>query len=426
MARTMQHSVSDTRDSKDATFIITAHPDEFRSKEILRTVRSVVMHDYLRKAARDPGTKDRRAIKKALLQRCSRTGNSTVAANESWENMDRNIERPLQYNQMVDSSDWLNVISPAIGPSFAQNEMAALATSLQELTLSEDAKSCNTRIAPFINRMRRKRLTVRMPFMMQQSYGRDEVCESGENNINMPLLKIISGAYFASRACNQQWIPLVLQTPEAYLSCLCIVAPYADVFMAGKDADRITLSQFKQTLAITSVVSRMIKDRLNKPEHLGDDQTILAVMQLLNSQMAAPFGDTIQAHQDALGNLIRLRGGLSCLGGDGTIARMAVMVDYEISVVRNELVKPVYAAWMRSYLRNILPKACNTKGNPLLRIGLDNKNEYGIKDRSHEIVALLQAVHRLTDAANMVENEARKTDETRDVAAASLELREAI
>lgn len=129
--------------------------------------------------------------------------------------------------------------------------------------------------------------------------------------------------YFATPAMIRKWAPLIVQAPEAFLSTLCIASPYVDMMTSSNQ--NLPASDSAQTLAVRHEVIRRIQESLTDPNRRIDDLTIITVLQLLTGYVISANTQTLHVHEFGLLNMIKERGGLEQLGGDGHIASSVVV-----------------------------------------------------------------------------------------------------
>lgn len=124
----------------------------------------------------------------------------------------------------------------------------------------------------------------------------------------------------------------------------------------------------RQTLEVLDVVPRMINDRIKAPDKSHDDHTAIAIAQLLSCQLATPHHSHLDAHRQALKDIVGHRGGLHRLGGDGVVARFLTITELEAAIFTDISADHIYYAWANLYYpASEIPK--DLPESPLLKIG---------------------------------------------------------
>ncbi|TKX22537.1 hypothetical protein C1H76_5320 [Elsinoe australis] len=340
----------------DFAFVVATHPAHFKNKENERIIRSKVMHDYLHRASKDSGSTDRRItrrrpfVDRRFVKNPRIKGLTSSIAITPDSPTEEDVCSEMELSKVAKGptglpEDHMTVFDPIITPSIAQTDLATIATSMQRLAIADDITACASHVRPLIAKMHYTGLAGKMPFLMTLPLAFFGDCES--NGVNLVFLKIISAAYFGCHGCSEKWIPLVIHSHEAFLSCLCIIAPFADLSVMGsKQSTKIRAPEWRQTLAIMSVVPRVISNRISNAPGICDDQIIVSIAQLLYSQLASPSDQCIESHQRALDQLVRTRGGLPALGGNGVIAEVLVITEFEVAILKNKTTNKRCRDWM--------------------------------------------------------------------------------
>ncbi|KAF4555317.1 Hypothetical protein D9617_2g052730 [Elsinoe fawcettii] len=386
------------RKKLDLTFIVATRPEDFKDERTQWTVRHKAMLGYLDNASNDPESTDIRVVRKRkhLSDRFADRHirhyrpRDPVRSIPSFGQAQAAPENPQKAVR-------LDVRNPILTASVAQDDLAALAVSMQSLSIGGDTAACESHADAFFSRMEHAGLAPKLPFMttLPEMPNRNTAARC----VNLTLLKVMSGAYFGSEPCSQDWIPLILDTPEAFLSCLCMIAPFADLFTAGKSTTtRIEASDWQQTLAITSIVPQILNDRICDPMKAHDDRSIVSIMQLLYGQLASPFSTCIAPHSRALKHLITLRGGLDHLGGHGVMAQNMVLTEYEIAILTDRTVDLMYSEWMDTKGRSGRPITQPAPESPLFSLGTGMHDLAKEELCSTDTLMLIQSTHDLTEA----------------------------
>jgi len=115
----------------------------------------------------------------------------------------------------------------------------------------------------------------------------------------------------------------VYEDPAAFLSTLCISAPYVDTMQPDTSPNR--QGDSASTLAVRQEVMGLINRNLRQTARKADDLTIVAVVQLLTGEMMSLTCESLAVHEHGLTAMIMERGGLEQLGGNGRVASTCTM-----------------------------------------------------------------------------------------------------
>lgn len=184
----------------DFAFVVATHPAHFKKKENERIVRSKVMHDYLHRASKDPGSTDRRITRRRpfvdrRFVKNPRLKDFTTSIAINLDSLtDQDMCSDVELSKVAkDSTDLpgnhLTVLNPIITPSIAQNDLATMATSMQRLSITDDVTACASHVRPLMAKMHYTGLAAKMPFLMALPLAFFGDCES--KGVNLVFLKII-------------------------------------------------------------------------------------------------------------------------------------------------------------------------------------------------------------------------------------------
>lgn len=131
---------------------------------------------------------------------------------------------------------------------------------------------------------------------------------------------------FGSKSISVHWIPTILRARHAFLSTLCISSAHDDIMARAQLPPH---SQNGPTLQkrfkVRTGVIQMINDSLSDPEMRIADETIIAILHVLNSEIMGCNDQAMRVHQDGLHAMVRERGGLDKLGAGGQLAAILTM-----------------------------------------------------------------------------------------------------
>ena len=120
---------------------------------------------------------------------------------------------------------------------------------------------------------------------------------------------------FSSKNTLKQWLPLMLSDPHILLSSTVMATCWLDMH-AG------ICGESKRTVLLKQESIGYINERLRDSRAM-DDSTLAIIVQILAGEMWSSNEKTIRIHQEGIARLINYRGGLSQLGGYGTVASVA-------------------------------------------------------------------------------------------------------
>ncbi|PSK43704.1 hypothetical protein B9Z65_7218 [Elsinoe australis] len=300
--------------SSEYPFVVVTHPGQLKDERTRRVIRRTVMHDYMRKESQKASSTDPRIVRRRLRTsthvrdepdeaQCTEelsppelSGSSSTASRSSSDSSRPAMGHSLGHNETV--------INPLIMPEPIQDELASLVNGIRHFSISSDAVASKTYLDPLWERIRPEKHDHFISALVYQHEDITRLINRDHNAVspvNLDLLKAVCGAYYSSTACNRQWTHLLLESPEAYLSALCLVAPFTDLMIMGEVWNGDDPSKYlRQTLEVLNVVPRMINDRIKAPDKSHDDHTAIAIAQLLSCQLATPHHSHLSAHRKAL------------------------------------------------------------------------------------------------------------------------------
>ncbi|KAK4993930.1 hypothetical protein LTR50_000144 [Elasticomyces elasticus] len=143
--------------------------------------------------------------------------------------------------------------------------------------------------------------------------------------LDMARLKYECTAYFGTLAMGRTWVPALLSAPHPFLSTLCIGSVHQDAMMLSHSPLSGAVDSIR-TRRVRSEVINLILRKINLGSAATDDQTIIAVMCLICSDVMCHNEGSLTVHEQGLQKMVRLRGGLKKLGVNGVLA--AVLTAY--------------------------------------------------------------------------------------------------
>ncbi|GAB7325254.1 hypothetical protein MBLNU13_g09318t1 [Cladosporium sp. NU13] len=321
--RTASHSTQPpTLQKQDSfRFLVTTNPTQFKNKVVMRENRKHVMNDFLRKERRKtPGTRDIRAEGPAEVVKRRRT---------------ESIGRKARKSGALDAPSHL-LESGVLTPQSSNDE--ASSSLLYGSDAGETVMTLASRTAS--HHSRRAELSMALiPRSVVDDMEEDEhpMCNSGGDERNL---------HPGSCSCNwPEQEGRDLSVPDLFSVLGFKVSPYHTWLQTANTAvdleklnticisaahdeamQRIvfgseTLSPrgskkavVYERLAVKSEVIAMINASLDDPDQRVSDATIIAVMNIFNSEIIGCDASALKIHQKGLNEMISMRGGLHKLG----------------------------------------------------------------------------------------------------------------
>lgn len=151
---------------------------------------------------------------------------------------------------------------------------------------------------------------------------------------------------FGSKSLSMHWIPTLLSARHAFLSTLCISSAHDDIMRRTLiPASQRNNESLLKRLRVRQGVISLINDSINDPEMRTADETIVAVLHVLNSEVMGCDDRSMRIHQVGLHEMIRERGGLDRLGVGGQLAGILTITNYLIGAVREMQPHPDYVSF---------------------------------------------------------------------------------
>ncbi|KAF4552550.1 Hypothetical protein D9617_9g023380 [Elsinoe fawcettii] len=374
--------------TKQFSFVMGTHPEDFRKEETLRSVRRAVMNDYLNRARDDPLSTDKRAkgrrkdISKPPKDKTPQTQpqrSGSATAKPSDRKVDacegRHVSAHGDPDSPLQAMLGSTTINSIIRPRTNQQKFLDLAEQMKGRPQSSDPSSsyADPALIPGL-KMLERHVAFSVAYHRKQSYGHPASVDDFDFyddlpvSLNLDLLKINCVTYFGSQAAFEQWVPQTSAAPHTFLASLCVSAPYTDLI--DFPADRQGISPYtdtRHTAELMDILPRIINDKLSDPIDANCDANIVAVVCLFVGQLSTPYTALVQAHQQVLKSIVILRGGLKYLGGKGVIAMNVSLANLESNMLRHEISDPMFLDWIDEYLaRNTSFKSPCPEG-PLYR-----------------------------------------------------------
>jgi hypothetical protein len=310
-------------------FITGTTPDELRSKKNMTKVRKKAMGSYLEKGKRpreEELSEAQRRGREGSASTCSRSNfdkeetrsRSTALATWREEDQRRSAARedtPTDSTYTYVRSDMTPEPHPfdvfLAGPPMVPPMRSDVALPYDHYTPGP-FESIGKPLDPFST-------------MYQASHPRVSVEE----------LKWYCSRSFGTKAMGLHWVTIMVKSPHAFLSTLCIAS-------AHHDAIHERAIESVQTLALRQEVMHLISQSLVNPQSRVDDYNIVALTQLIASELISGHESALTYHESGVEAMINQRGGLQELGGNGHIASTVSWVSLESAVLRETAPSALY------------------------------------------------------------------------------------
>ena len=330
--------------------MVVSHPDELKNRTQMRKNRIHVMHNYLAKEAQNPDSKDSRVHGSTQVNRRRKARPSIPRAPSSSGTSDnpnapQNISRPdvsrLTPADSVQSRRSSHEASDreAGGTSKRSKIRTESTEATQRLKTADDhGRSLVRGIGGnFENTRYMQASTLDIPFGGRAALLGSNVGGNlepfgtwpafSDSTVDVNELKWSCSQRFGSSSLSVNWVPTLLRARHAFLSTLCISSAHDDImrraFRPSSYAE--TGESFINRIRVRQGVISLINQSINDPEMRTADETIVAVLHVLNSEIMGCDDKSMRVHQLGLHDMIRERGGLDRLGVAGQLAAILTM-----------------------------------------------------------------------------------------------------
>lgn len=340
-------------------FLVTTNPTQFKNKTVMRENRKHVMNDFLRKERRKtPGTRDIRAEGPAEVEKRRRTESDSRKARRL-----RNLAAP---GRVLESG----VLTPQSSNDGASSSLLygsdneGTVMSLVSRTASHISRRAESTMALIPRSVVDDDDVEEVEHPMCNSGGDERNLHPGSCSCNWPeqegrglsvpdlfsvlgfkvspyhtwlqsantavdleKLKYACGRRLRSCSMAKLWLPNLIRARHSFLSTICISAAHDEamqriVFGSESLSSRGSKKAVVyERLAVKSEVIAMINASLDDPDQRISDATIIAVMNIFNSEIIGCDTSALKVHQKGLNEMIEMRGGLDKLGVVGHLAR---------------------------------------------------------------------------------------------------------
>lgn len=159
--------------------------------------------------------------------------------------------------------------------------------------------------------------------------------QASHPQVSVEELKFHCSRSFGTKAMGIHWIPTLVKSPHAFLSTLCIASAHYDAVYELPE-------ESVQTTALRQEVIHLISQNLLNAQTRGDDYNIIALMQLIASEIITGEDMMLNYHENGIEAIIGQRGGLEQLGVKGRLAIALAWVSLESAILREAKPRPQY------------------------------------------------------------------------------------
>jgi hypothetical protein len=328
-------------------FITSGTPAEFRSKKNMTTVRKKAMDAFLKS--------DRKSSKKS----------SSPAGRSRFSSVESDSRGSQRSKLSIGSQDAITDMStiPTTVAQGAESVRRAKATSstrssITPTSLDKDATYAEGPVARTQQSHNfvlpsapiflpcRKGVPVEYDAYMPApfvSIGKNidpfrTMFQSSHPAVSVEELKFHCNRYFGTRALGKYWIPTALSYSHTFLGTLCLATAYHDV-IHERPLESV------QTVALRQEVIHLVGRNMLDPEARVSDHNIMAIIQLIISEVIGREESGLSWHENGIENMIKQRGGLDKLGVSGRLASAVSWVSLATSVLREEAPRSMYAEY---------------------------------------------------------------------------------
>jgi hypothetical protein len=186
------------------------------------------------------------------------------------------------------------------------------------------------------------------------------------------------------------WIPALIRSRHAFLSTLCIASAHLDA-INNRPTESI------QTIALRQEVIHLISQSLLNPHTRIDDFTIIALVQLICSEVVAGNETALHYHEDGMEKMVKQRGGLKELGVGGELASVLTSVSFQSAIFRGTQPKPIYLNYCKTLPHHTASRSQPIPESPLFCPRLDFETIKNSTRCAKHTLDLLTAVRDMTD-----------------------------
>jgi len=335
-------------------FFVTTNPDQLKDKAEMRENRKHVMRDYLRKErCKAPGTRDVRAEGHSQIEKRRRLLSNTKKPGKSL-----NLAAPSHLFGPGALTPQSSCDGTAKSESGSTMTLASRGSDVRKLTLipqsmaEEDDEYPTCACARSDPEHLSGTCECNWPEQDREGFGIPDLfsvlgfrvspyhtwLQTTKTAVDLEKLKFVCGRRLRSCKMVKTWLPYLIRARHSFLSTLCISTAHDEAMQRlvfGSDTLRgAKKAVVYERLAVKSEVISMINTSLDDPQQRTSDATIIAVLNMLNSEMIGCDTSALKTHQRGLNKMISMRGGLDKLGVLGHLARTVTVTMLSSAVLQ--------------------------------------------------------------------------------------------
>ncbi|PVH96416.1 hypothetical protein DM02DRAFT_119322 [Periconia macrospinosa] len=371
---------SNTSLSNNLLFITGTTPADFKSKKNMTRIRKKAMGSYLTReknaggAMRDYKQQSEKTTTDPWTSVRSHAKNVTLDGELSAESTHQHEDMAKPANSMTDVGDHASSSSSSF--SSPPLPITTTVTELSRRTTTTKPESDKYKLnqvpaefilpsAPIVIPMRNT------PYLVYNSYAPGPfqsigkpldpfvtIYQASSPRVSVESLKHYCSRSFGTRAMGVHWIPAVVDSPHTFLSTLCIASAHLDA-INGREIESV------QTLALRQEVMHLIGQGLVNPQSRTNDSNIIALTQLIASEIVTGQEIALSFHEAGMEIMITQRGGLEQLGVKARIAPVVTWVMLESAVLQEKLPMATYANYAASHCTKTHPSTATIPESPL-------------------------------------------------------------
>lgn len=338
-------------------FLVTTNPTQFKNKALMRENRKHVMYDFLRKErCKTPGTRDIRAEGPAEVEKRRRLESDSKRTKVSKHlaapvrTLETGVLTPQSSNDGAASSllygsetegtvMTLATRTASHTPCYSESLMALIPRSVAHDKEEGENPVC-TASGDDMN-LHPSSCSCHWPEQEGQDLSVPDLfsvlgfkvspyhtwLQSANTAVDLEKLKYACGRRLRSCSMAKLWLPNLIRARHSFLSTICISAAHDEAMQRVVfGSESLSLRGSKKAvvyerLAVKSEVISMINASMDDPNQRISDATIIAVLNIFNSEIIACDASALDIHQKGLNQMISMRGGLDKLGVLGHLAR---------------------------------------------------------------------------------------------------------
>ncbi|OCL14485.1 hypothetical protein AOQ84DRAFT_221276, partial [Glonium stellatum] len=208
--------------------------------------------------------------------------------------------------------------------------------------------------------------------------------------VSVEKLKFHCSRVFGTKAMGLSWVPALIKTRHAFLSTLCIASTH-------RDATKYRPTESYETLALRQEVIHLIQQSILNPHTCTDDSTIIALVQLICSEMINGEEKMLEYHEGGMETMVKLRGGLEKLGVGGELASILTSISHQSAIFRETQPRAIYQTYCKTLPHMPVTASQKIPESPLFCPRADFATITGSPNCRPHTRALLAQIRDMTD-----------------------------